>query len=236
MRSLLILPTVALAAMLLLACSGSNKPAASSSAAAVATPRATVPPPQNGPVADPTPDLSLGTPQPEPKDVKDLTDQVHFTITQLPRGFAIGPIPEAFQDNAQAVSGYDNPSAVFDRMNATGRLGGILQQITTPLNPAGAGITVDVWKDASGAKTFFDQFPRPEAGVQYTDFTPPKPVGDQSFGIRYQIGGTVGYVLSWRRGRLILGIGDAFPAGKESVDELMTLVNLLDQNAQAVKQ
>lgn len=224
----------AVLALLFVACSSSKKPAASS--AAVATPRATAPPVQTGPVAEPTPDASLGTPQPVPKEVGDLADQAKLKITQLPRGFSIGPFPEAFQANAQAVSGYDKPQAVLDRMNATGRLGGILQQIITPLNPSGAGVTVDVWKDAAGAKAFFDQFPRPEPGVSYSDFTPPRQVGDQTFAIRYQIGGSVGYVINWRRGRLILGVGDQFPAGKESVDELMTIVDLLDQNAQAAKQ
>jgi hypothetical protein len=234
MRSLLQLAPVVAVAALLLACSGSNKPAASS--IVLSTARPTAPPAQSGPVAEPTPDLSLATPQPEPADVKDLTDQVKFKITQLPRGFSVGQFPEAFQANAQAVSGYENPQAVLDRMNATGRLGGILQQIITPLNPAGAGITVEVWKDAAGAEAYFDQFPRPEPGVKYSEFTPPKQVGDQTFAIRYEVGGSVGYVISWRRGRLILGIGDAFPPGKESVDELMSLVDILDQNAQAAKQ
>jgi hypothetical protein len=224
---------VLVAALVLGACGGNSKPADRAGANVAARP--TAPPAQPPLPFTPTPILDLGTPEPPPPDVVTLTDQVRLKITQLPRDFGYGQF-QAYQSNQQAVSGYDDPQGVLARMNATGRRGGILQQIITPLNPTGAGITVEVWKDAAGAKQYFDQYPRPEKSLKYQVIDPPRQVGDQTFAIRYELGGNVGYVISWRRGRLILGVGDQFQPGKESLDELMALVDLLDKNAQAAKQ
>jgi hypothetical protein len=216
------------------ACSGSNNKTNSSSAVGPTAPPAQTAAP---PVArrSPTPEAALLPPELPPKAVTEITDQVRPKPGDLPPGFGFGQF-EAYQPNQVAISGFDDPAGVLQRMNETGRLGGYLRQITTPDSDGGAAITIDVWKDAAGAKQYFDQYPRPAAGTQYQEITLPQPLGEQSFAIQVTLNGQTGYSISWRRGRIILGVGEFFPPGKASLDALQPLIDLLDKKAQAAQQ
>jgi len=221
------------AALVLTACGGSNHKRNSPRAAGPTAPPAQTATAERG--ASPTPAVTLRPPGAPPKAVTDITEQVRPRPGELPPGFGFGQF-EAYQPNEVAVNGFADPAAVLQRMNQTGRLGGYLRQFTTQESPSGAAITIDVWQDAAGAKQYFDQYPRPEAGTQYHEVTLPRPLGDQSFAIEVTSNGQTGYSLSWRRGRIILGVGEFFPAGNASLAALQPLIDLLDQKAQAAKQ
>jgi hypothetical protein len=220
----------AMVALLLTACSSSNT--ASNRAGTIAT----APPAQTAVIRNSTPSqkLDVATPPPVPPDVSRLTEEVKLKITELPREYGYGPF-SAYQTNEAAVGGFDNPNAVLKQMQDTGREGGFVQSLTNADGPGGA-FTVDIWKDATGARAFFDQFPKPDKSITYQEIQLPQPLGEQSFAYQYQTNGQPGYSLAWRRGRLILGLGLQYSSGKESLDKVMALAMLLDQKAQAAKQ
>jgi len=166
--------------------------------------------------------------------VKSVVDQLRLKITELPRDFGFGQFA-TFQSNEAAVGGFDDPVGVLERMNETGRLGGYVQQLSTRDGPT-AAYTIEVWKDAAGARAYFDQFPKPDKSLSYKVITLPQTLGDQSFAYQYDAGSKTGYSIAWRRGRFILGAGDSFASGKESLDRIMQIVNLLDQKAQSLPQ
>jgi len=195
----------------------------------------TAPPAQTAVIRASTPSRAgITTPEPPSNAVTGVVDQLRLKITELPRDFGYGQFA-AYQSNEAAVAGFDDPVGVLDRMNKTGRLGGYVQQLTTPDGPT-AAYTIEVWKDAAGAKAYFDQFPRPDKSLSYKVITLPQPLGDQSFAYQYDAGSKTGYSIAWRRGRFILGAGDSFASGKESLDRIMQIVNLLDQKAQSLPQ
>jgi len=223
--------TTAIAALLLgAACSGSSS---SGNRAGVV---ATAPPAQTAVIRNSTPaqQLEAATPPPLPPDVTRLTDEVKLKITELSREYGYGPFA-AFQTNEAAVGGFDNPNAVLKQLNDTGRQGGYVQSLTSVDGPGGA-FTVDIWKDAAGAKSYFDQFPRPPQGITFQEIQLPQPLGEQSFAYEYRLNGQTGYSLAWRRGRIILGLGLQYFPGKESLDKVLALAMQLDQKAQAAKQ
>ncbi len=229
MRSIASLALIA-GVVALSACGGS------SATKSAATARPTVPPAQTVviPATTPGAGAALGTPQPAPADVTVIVDQVKLNLTELPREYSYGPF-STYQSNEAAVEGFDDPVGVLDRMRKTGRVGGFVQSLTTSDGPGGA-FTIDVWKDAAGATAYFDQYPKPPKSLTFQEVTLPQPLGDQSFAYQYQTNGRMGYVLTWRRGRLILGIGLQYFPGKESLDKITALATLLDQKAQAAKQ
>ena len=203
-----------------------SAPAPQTGTAGRATPTAT---------ADGTPGATLrGAPVPS-KAVTDITEQVRPKSGELPQGFGFGQF-QGYQPNESAVQGFANPEALLKRMNDTGRLGGFFQQIGMADSPGGAGITIDVWQDAAGAKAYFDDYPRPEGNVDLNEIPVPQPLGEQSYAIEYRLNGQTGYSLAWRRGRIILGAGAAFPPGKAALDKLQPLLDLLDKKAQAAQQ
>lgn len=161
-------------------------------------------------------------------------DSIKLDASDLPAGFGIGGLA-GYQTVQAAVTGYDNPSAVMDLMTKTGRAGGFIEQIITPDSSNGAGTSVEVWRDATGAKTYFDSYPRPEAGFQYQQIDVPG-LGDQLFAYRYTAGGRIGYSIAWRRGRVVLGAGETLNPGNDSIDRILMLVQLLDKKAQSVSQ
>ncbi len=212
------------------ACSGS------STTKNAATTRPTAPPAQTAVIRETTPDAAavLGTPALPSADVTDIVDQVKIRLAELPREYSYGPF-STYQPNEAAVQGYDNPAGVLDQMRKTGREGGFVQSLTDTDGPGGA-FTIDVWKDAAGAIAFFDQYPKPPGSLVHQEITLAQPLGEQSFAYQYQMSGRTGYVLSWRRGRLILGIGLQYFPGKESLDKITALAAQLDKKAQAAKQ
>jgi len=237
MRGPQLLPAVAgLALLALTACSGSNKKTSPSlPTVAPSFPARSAQTPRGAGIATPPVAQRFVTPAPSPAQVTDLTDMIRLRAGDLPQGFGLGQF-QAYQPNEAAVNGYENPQDVLSRMNATGRLGGLVQQITSPDSQGGLGVTIDVWKDAAGAKTFFDQYPRPDPSITYKEITLPQPPGEQVFAIQASTNGQTAYSVSWRRGRLILGVGEIFPAGKESLDKLQPIIDLVDRKAQAAAQ
>jgi hypothetical protein len=186
-----------------------------------------------------TPNVQISAPTTPSPEVLAILEKVKLTITELPRGFSYGQF-QAFQPNEQAVNGYDtDPITLLDRLNKTGRIGGYIQQINAGDGEAGIGVTEEVWKDAAGAKAYFDDFPRPAKSIKYQEITLPQQLGEQVFAYEYTLtgpaGNQTGYSIAWRNGRFILGVGEAFPTGKESLDKLMTLATLLDAKATAAQ-
>ncbi len=225
-------PFLAGGLLALCACSSSNN---ASSAPTASRTIATAPPAQTAIIAARTPGApALATPAPAPADVTRLTEQVRLKITELPQGFSFGQFA-GYQANEAAVTGFDDPQGVFNRMNSTGRLGGYVQSLVAP-DSSGASYTIDVWKETAGATSYFDQYPRPDKSLTYQAIDLPRPLGDQSLAYQYQANGQTGYAVAWRRGRLILGAGELFMPGKESIDKLMPLITALDQKAQAAQQ
>jgi len=163
----------------------------------------------------------------------EAINRVKLSAADLPAGYGIGGM-EGRQANYSAVAGYDDPQGVLERMNSTGRVDGYIQQITAAEAANGVGVSIEVWSAASGAKTYFDQFPRPESDVKYEEITVPNAPGEQLFAYKYQVNGQTGYSISWRRGRLILGVGALTAGGTAALDKLMTLANVLDKKAQGV--
>jgi hypothetical protein len=214
--------------LIMLSCSGSN--AKSSAATAVAT----APPPQNTVIRTATPPPAA-TATTRSSDVVRLTTDVKLLASDLPAGFRPGQL-EGYLDNESAAVGFSDPQSVVTRMLDTGRLGGLAQGLTTTDGAAAAGDTIDVWRDAAGAKQYFDRYPDPGGDTKFSRVDLPHPVGDQSFALHVETNGQAGYVVNWRRGRLLLGVGETFPAGKDSLDKIMVIVDALDKKAQAATQ
>ncbi len=164
----------------------------------------------------------------------ELIDQIKLTAADLPSGFGLGAL-SGQQSNEQATTGYADPQAVLKLFNDTGRQDGYIQQITSPDSGSGIGVSIEVWGDAAGAKAFFDQFPSPPADVKAQPFTLPQPLGDQSFAYQYALGAGSGTSIAWRRGRVVLGIGEA-ASGQAALDHLLQIAAILDAKAKAAQQ
>ncbi|MHB8574309.1 MAG: hypothetical protein ACYDCQ_03160 [Dehalococcoidia bacterium] len=184
-----------------------------------------------------TPDTSGGN-QPistAPTPAADITatlDQIKLVSADLPTGYGLGSLA-AFEPNERATAGFENPDQVLALMNSTGRIGGDVQQVFTPDGGNGAGVSIEAWDSAEGAKVYFDQFPKP-ANVQYHEVTLPQVPGDQVFAYQYTAGAGSGISIAWRRGRFIIGVGEALGAD-QSLDNLMQLIQILDGKAQKAR-
>jgi hypothetical protein len=164
----------------------------------------------------------------------DLIDQITLTAADLPSGFGVGGL-SGHQSNQQAITGYADPQAVLKLFNDTGRQDGYIQQITSPDSGSGIGVSIEVWGDAAGAKAFFDQYPSPPAEVKAQPFTLPQPLGDQSYAYQYALGAGSGTSIAWRRGRVVLGVGEP-ASGQAALDHLLQIAAILDAKAQAAQQ
>ncbi len=212
--------------------SGGQSPAPAASAAG--KPAVTAAPDGGSAPAGGQDSAVASTPRPVPLDPAAVIELVKLDASDLPAGLGIGGLA-GYQTIQAAVNGYDNPPAVMELMARTGRGGGYIEQITTAESSNGAGMSIEVWLDAAGAKTYFDSYPRPEAGFQYEQIDVPG-LGDQVFAYRYHSNGRTGYAISWRRGRIVMGVGESLDPANDSIDHVMTIVNLLDKKAQTVPQ
>ncbi len=156
-----------------------------------------------------------------------------LTATDLPSGYSVGGL-SAHEANAQAINGYADPQAVLKLFNDTGRLDGFVQQINSPDSSSGIGVSIEIWQDEAGAKAYFDQFPSPPAEVKPQQFTLPSPLGDQSTAYQYAIGAGSGTSIAWRRGRVVLGVGEP-ASGQAALDHLLQIAAILDAKAQAAQ-
>jgi hypothetical protein len=116
----------------------------------------------------------------------------------------------------------------------TGRQDGYIQQVNSPDGGSGIGVSIEVWQDAAGAKAYFDQFPQPPAEAKAQPFALPQPLGEQSFAYRYAAGAGSGTSIAWRRGRVVLGVGET-ASGQAVLDHLQQIAALLDAKAQAAQ-
>ncbi|HLZ68953.1 MAG TPA: hypothetical protein VKV26_03485 [Dehalococcoidia bacterium] len=156
-----------------------------------------------------------------------------LTAGDLPAGYSVGGL-SGRQSNEQAITGYADPQAVLKLFNDTGRLDGFIQQISSPDSASGVGVSIEVWKDEAGAKLYFDQFPSPPAEVKPQPFTLAQPLGDQSTAYHYTIGAGGGTSIAWRRGRVLLGVGEP-AASQAALDHLLQIAALLDAKAKAAQ-
>ncbi|HZU77577.1 MAG TPA: hypothetical protein VFA70_12490 [Dehalococcoidia bacterium] len=165
-------------------------------------------------------------------DPNTLLDAIKLTSADLPAGFSLGALTSTEQ-NAQAVDGFDDPQSALSLMNSTGRQIGLVQQVSTPDSSSGAGISIEVWQDDTGAKAWMDSYPAPESDLSPQRLTPPQTVGDQTILYRFNQNGTIIYSMTWRRGRVVLGVGEPFGSDAGAIEKLMQLVNILDAKAVA---
>jgi len=199
--------------------------------AAPATAAATAPP---AATATSAPAASAASGARSAASAGDLIDQIKLTAADLPSGFNVGGLA-GHQPNQQAITGYADPQAVLKLFNDTGRQDGYIQQISSPDTGSGIGVSIEVWGDEAGAKAFFDQYPSPPADVKPQPFTLPQPLGDQSYAYQYALGAGSGTSIAWRRGRVVLGVGEA-ASGQTVLDHLLQIAAILDAKAQAAQQ
>jgi hypothetical protein len=168
-----------------------------------------------------------------PSDPRALIDAVKPGDSDLPSGFTPGQF-SGYQANDQAILGYANPQDVLSLLNSTGRQDGFIEQVNGPSGTF--ALSIQVWQDATGAKTFFDQHPVPDNTVQFKTVQLDKPLGDQYQALLIGSGAQATYALSWRVGRVVLGIGGAAGAdGKPSAD-MLQLADFMTKRAQAAQQ
>jgi hypothetical protein len=167
-------------------------------------------------------------------DARELIDNVKLNAADLPAGYGLGGL-QGYQTSEMAVNGFADPAAVRAQMIRTGRTDGYIEQITTPESSNGAGVSVEVWQDATGAKAYFDNYPRPSSDVDYQQIDVPG-LGDQVFAYRYTINGQTGYSIAWRRGRIILGVGEMVGNASDGLEKVLAVARLVDQKAQAAAQ
>jgi hypothetical protein len=214
---------------LLCACSSSAK----SPSATVPAAR-TVPPAQTAVIRVPTPPPAVTVSVP-PSDVVRITNDLRLTAADLPSGVRPGPLQGTLSNQAAAV-GFASPTAVVDLMQQTGRLGGIAQGLATTDGATAAGVSIEVWKDAQGAQQYFAHYPQPEGPAQITRLSLPQPLGDESFAYQIEQNGQLSYAVNWRRGRIILGVGETFPPSQASLGKTMAIALALDKKAASERQ
>jgi hypothetical protein len=217
-------------AVLVAGCSESARKVAAPTAAA------TAPPAQTAVIRAATPaQARIVTVAPPTADVDRLTSAIALKRDDLPAGYAPGPM-QGSQNNQTAAVGFADYQGVVNRMDATGRLGGIAEAIVTTDGATGAGASIDVWRDAEGCKQYFDQYPKPAEGIVATPVQLPHALGEQSVALQIKQNGQAGYSIAWRRGRLILGVGEVFPPGQDSLTKTMLIADALDKKAASVQQ
>jgi hypothetical protein len=168
-----------------------------------------------------------------PSDPRALIDAVKPGDSDLPSGFTPGQF-SGYQANDQAILGFANPQDVLSLLNSTGRQDGFIEQVNGPNGTF--ALSIQVWQDAAGAKTFFDQHPVPDNTVQFKTVQLDQPLGEQYQALLIGSGAQATYALSWRVGRVVLGIGGAAGAdGKPSAD-MLQLADFMTKRAQAAQQ
>ena len=191
---------------------------------------------QHGPTSNGAP-ATVTTPPPgaaaSASNLIQILDQAKLLASDLPSGFSLGSLA-GFQANENSVTGYDDPQAVLQLMNNTGKMGGYIQQVITLDAANGAGVSVEVWKDAEGARSYFVNFPKPDPSLQYQVISVPG-LADDVFAYQYKTNGGTGYSIAWRRGRLIVGVGEVVKLGG-LVDPVLQLAKLIDQKIQTIQQ
>jgi hypothetical protein len=163
-----------------------------------------------------------------------LIKQIRPGAGDLPAGFSPGQFAGE-QPNAQAITGYANPEDVLNLFNSSGRQDGFVEQINGP-DGSPFGVSYGVWSDAAGAKQFMDNHPVPDSTVTYKQVQLDQPLGDQYQALEIGSGSSAAYALSWRVGRVVLGLGGAAGSDGKPSAAMLQLATLLTQRAQAAQQ
>lgn len=156
-----------------------------------------------------------------------------FTSTDLPDGYKAGGVVEVPND-AAAQSYADPPKAIVE-IQQTGRKGGLGQQVFSPPGqPGDIGVTVEIFPDAAGAARWAAEPPDMAPDLNPKPATMTQPPGEHASATHWQQGGTGGYVVSFNRGSVVLGIGISAPLGQESLDVALDLARRLDEKAKQI--
>jgi hypothetical protein len=163
--------------------------------------------------------------------VSSLLRSYALSQSDLPSGYTTGIVVEVPNDSA--LSGYDDEKAARQEMEEVARQGGIGQQLFPPGNVAASmGVSIEVFKDAAGAKRWASNPPSLPAGLNPTAADPQEQIGDAISATHWTQGGQSGYVLSFSRGRVVFGIGVSAPTGHESLTPALDVAQKLNQKAQ----
>lgn len=167
-----------------------------------------------------------------PPDVMAVLTRYVLTSPDLPSGYTLG-----FQtplSNAQTIGGYADPQAALKEIQSTGRQGGIAQQVFSTTPDSTLGVSIEIFSANSGAQQWLLHPPALPAAVQTTATDLPQQLGEQSTALHWteSKNNLAGYIVSFRRGRVVFGLAVSFPAGKESLDPLLAIGKQLDDKAQ----
>lgn len=169
-------------------------------------------------------------PTPLPANVAAALDAYALTQSDLPPGYAVAGKVQL--PNDQAATGYADQQQALQRIQATGRVGGIAQQVLPPSAGVGQiGVSIDAFKDANGAHDWVSNPPAYPPSLKVEPAKLPQQLGEQSTAIHWTQNGSGGYVINFRRGRIVFGLGLSAPVGKESLDPLLQIAHALDVKA-----
>jgi hypothetical protein len=155
-----------------------------------------------------------------------------YTLTQadMPDGYTAGGVLEV--PNEQAANDYADPNQATQEITETGRQGGLGQQLFGPGSVVGSlGLSIELFKDAAGARRWAAQPPPSPAALQMTPVEADRSFGDASSVMHWSQGAQSGYVLSFSEGSVVYGLGLQAPSGQESLAPLETLAQSIDKKA-----
>lgn len=168
-----------------------------------------------------------------PPNVMAVLTRYVLTLPDLPSGYELGvqrPV-----SNSEAIGGYADPQAALKEVQSTGRQGGIAQQVisTTP-GSSPMGVSIEIFAANSGAQQWLLHPPALPPILQTTATDLPQQLGEQSTALHFteSKNNLAGYIVSFRRGRVVFGLGVSAPAGKESLESLLAIGKQLDDKAQ----
>ena len=219
-RRLALIPLAA--ALLMTGCGSGKGPAQKTPATSTPTQSAAL-------AGAPTPAPPLAIPT-LPPDLAATLKKYALTLGDLPSGYALGV--EQQLPNATASQGFADPAAVVTEIQRSGRQGGIAQQILSTTGAGNLGVTIEAFKDASGAQDWVAHPPAYPASMNATPANLPEQLGEQANAIHWTQSGSAGYVINFRRGRFVFGLGLSTAPGNESLNALMPLAKALDAKAQ----
>jgi hypothetical protein len=183
---------------------------------------ATTTPPSQTPVATPVSQF--------PPAVMATLRRYTLSQADMPDGYTAGGVLEVSND--QAASDYADPNQAMQEIMETGRQGGLGQQLFGPATVVGSlGLSIELFKDAAGARRWASQPPPSPAALQMTPVTAARSFGDVSSVMHWSQGAQSGYVLSFSEGAVVYGLGLQAPAGQESLAPLEALAQSIDKKA-----
>jgi hypothetical protein len=168
-----------------------------------------------------------------PQGVASKLGRYAFSVADLPDGFRAGGVVEV--PNDVAAQSYADPPKAIQEIQQTGRQGGLGQQVFSPPGqPGDIGVTVEIFPNASGAARWAAEPPDlpPDLSPQPAQMS--EPPGEHASATHWQQGRTGGYVLSFNRGAIVLGVGISAPLGQESLEVALDLARRLDKKAQQI--